>query len=138
MHRNDLIALSRLRSREARILLEAGEFPGAYHLAGYAVECALKACIAPRFRRHDIPDRRLVNDVYTHDMEKLLDLAELRSTFLRDAAARPRLRASWNTVKDWTEASRYDIDITEQETRELYVACTARWDGILGWVRRQW
>jgi HEPN domain-containing protein len=46
MHRNDLMRLSRLRIREARVLLEAGEFPGAYYLAGYAVECALKACVA--------------------------------------------------------------------------------------------
>jgi HEPN domain-containing protein len=75
MRRGDLRRLSRLRIHEARILLRAGGFQGAYYLAGYAVESALKACIAQQFQRHDIPDRKLVNDVYTHDMDKLLDLA---------------------------------------------------------------
>lgn len=138
MHRNDLIRLSRLRIREARVLLDAGEFPGAYYLAGYAVECALKACVARRFRRHDIPDRNVVNDVYTHDVDRLLDLAGLRSTFQQDAAAHPGLRTNWNTVKDWRETARYEPDITEQRALKFYSACTARRYGFLGWLRRQW
>jgi HEPN domain-containing protein len=107
MHRNDLMRLSRLRIREARVLLEAGEFPGAYYLAGYAVECALKACVARRFRSQDIPDRKVVNDVYTHDVDKLLDLAGLRSAFQQDAAEQPALQTNWDAVKDWTESARY-------------------------------
>jgi len=138
MHRNDLMRLSRLRIREARILLKAGAFAGAYYLAGYAVECALKACVAQRFRRYDIPDRRIVNDVYTHDVVRLLDLAGLRSALLQDAAAHPALQTNWDAVKDWTESARYEPDITEQKAVKLYSACTARRDGFLGWLRRRW
>jgi HEPN domain-containing protein len=41
--RNELQALSRLRLKEAAALLELGWFDGAFYLAGYSVECALKA-----------------------------------------------------------------------------------------------
>ena len=39
--------LATLRLAEAKALLDAGLPDGAYYLAGYAVECGLKACIAP-------------------------------------------------------------------------------------------
>jgi hypothetical protein len=48
MDRKDLRALSRVRLSEARALLQAGLPDGAYHLGGYAVECALEA--SPRRR----------------------------------------------------------------------------------------
>jgi HEPN domain-containing protein len=138
MHRNDLRRLSRLRIREARVLLRAGSAHGAYYLAGYAVECALKACIARQFRQHDIPDRKLVSDVYTHDVDKLLDLAGLRPTLQLEAAAHPPLQTNWNVVKDWKEVARYDPNISEQEAQDLYSACAARRYGILAWLRNRW
>jgi HEPN domain-containing protein len=36
------------------VLLEAGLYAGAYYLAGYAVECALKACIAKKTARGNV------------------------------------------------------------------------------------
>jgi hypothetical protein len=88
--------------------MRAGAFQGAYYLAGYAVECALKACIAQEFRQHDIPDKKLVNDVYTHDVNKLLDLAGLRPTLRQDAVAHPALQTNWNVATDWKETAGYD------------------------------
>lgn len=44
------------------MLLTAGMPEGAYYLAGYAVECALKSCIARRTQEHDFPDKKLAND----------------------------------------------------------------------------
>ena len=46
LSRKELQALSGIRLREARALARLGMNDGAYYLAGYAVECALKACIA--------------------------------------------------------------------------------------------
>ncbi|MGH2361826.1 MAG: DNA-binding protein [bacterium] len=138
MRRDDLRRLSRLRIREARILLRAGAVQGAYYLGGYAVECALKACVAQQFRQHDIPDRKLVNDVYTHDMDKLLDLEGLRPTLQQHAAMHPLLQTNWNVVKDWKETARYNPRVTAQEAQDLYSACTARRYGILAWLRNQW
>jgi HEPN domain-containing protein len=83
------LALTRLR--EARVLLEAGEPSGAYYLAGYAVECGLKACIAKQVRRHEFPDKATVNKSHTHSLPQLVgvgadELQPSRPDHLREAA----------------------------------------------------
>ena len=45
MNRLEFQQLAEVRVREAEALLAVGLWDGAYYLAGYAVECALKACI---------------------------------------------------------------------------------------------
>jgi HEPN domain-containing protein len=77
MNRNDFQQLSELRLKEAKALLAAGFPEGAYYLAGYAVECALKACIARKTQEFDFPEKKRVNDSHTHDLGKLLVLAGL-------------------------------------------------------------
>jgi HEPN domain-containing protein len=77
MNRNDFQQLSELRAKEAKALLAAGFPEGAYYLAGYAVECALKACIARKTQEFDFPEKKRVNDSHTHDLGKLLVLAGL-------------------------------------------------------------
>lgn len=57
MNKKILQALAEARVADARALLNAKRFDAAYYLAGYAIECALKACIAKRTRRHDFPDK---------------------------------------------------------------------------------
>jgi HEPN domain-containing protein len=57
MNRTEFQSLAEVRIREAKALLDAGLWDGAYYLAGYAVECALKACIAKRTRAEDFPPR---------------------------------------------------------------------------------
>jgi hypothetical protein len=37
--------------QDAEALLQGGRYDAAYYLAGYAVECAIKACIANQTRR---------------------------------------------------------------------------------------
>ena len=138
MHRNDLRRLSRIRIREARLLLRSGAVQGAYYLGGYAVECALKACIARQFQLHELPDKALVNEVYTHDLDKLLGLAGLRPMLKREAATHPLLQTNWDVVKDWKETARYNPTITAKEARDLYSACTARRFGVMAWLRNQW
>ena len=61
-----------LRLDEAKVLLRENQPSGAYYLAGYAIECALKAIIAKQFRGDEIPDKALVNRVDTHDLSELL------------------------------------------------------------------
>ncbi len=46
VNKTDFERLTEERVNDARALLAAGRWPAAYYLAGYAVECALKACIA--------------------------------------------------------------------------------------------
>ena len=46
MTRKDFQQLARVRLKEAKALLNLEHFACAYYLAGYVIECALKACIA--------------------------------------------------------------------------------------------
>ena len=68
MNRRDFQELSRIRLKEAQALLEQGLWDGAYYLAGYAEECALKACIAKETQRHEFPDRKRVELSHSHDL----------------------------------------------------------------------
>ncbi len=75
MNKSDLQTLTDTRVTDAKLLLDAGRFPAAYYLLGYAVECALKACIAKQIKEHDFPDKQLVLDSYTHNLEQLLRIS---------------------------------------------------------------
>ncbi|HYP09337.1 MAG TPA: hypothetical protein VER03_24140 [Bryobacteraceae bacterium] len=46
MTRQDLQELAEMRLADAEALLVAGRYSGAYYLAGYAVECAIKAHVS--------------------------------------------------------------------------------------------
>ncbi len=138
MNREALQLISRQRRREAAVLLRARLFPGAYYLSGYSVECALKACIARQTNRHDFPNKKLANEAWTHDLQKLVQLTGVGPELDRDMKASQALQLNWTIVKDWSEAVRYDTSITSAQARDLYSACTARRTGILPWIRARW
>jgi HEPN domain-containing protein len=137
MNRKVFQELTKVRVQEAHILLEAGGYPGAYYLMGYAVECALKACVSKQVKRHDFPDRKFSNAAYTHKLEELVGLAGLSQDFTNDRQTNRELDANWLVVKDWKESFRYDLGITRQQAHDLYDACTGQ-NGILPWIRKRW
>jgi len=138
MNRLDLQRLSYTRAREAKVLLDGGSFPGSYYLMGYAIECAIKSAIAKQTRRHDFPNKQLVQDSYMHDLKALLQTAGLWSSFQSAIRTSAALSDNWAVVKDWNETSRYTIGISEAQARDLYSACTARTHGILPWLKKYW
>jgi len=87
MTRATFQVLSETRRQEAVALLSADHYPGAYYLAGYSVECALKACVAKQVKRFDFPDKKLANAAFTHDLEQLVKVAEFRRLPLMHQAA---------------------------------------------------
>src|SRR5260370_20629525 len=102
VNRTYLQQLADVRIEEARALLTLGvPLPdGAYYLAGYAVECALKACIARRYAEHDWPEKQFVADSHTHNIMALVKLAGLEPERAVDATANVALGANWQVVKD--------------------------------------
>lgn len=138
MNRADLQALAELRVREAAILLDQHCFDGAYYLAGYAVECALKSCIAKRINQHDFPDLKLIRDSYTHDLTKLLIVSELKFELASESATNPDFAVNWRTVTQWSEESRYLTRVEEQVARDLVAAITDENGGILPWLKKWW
>ena len=72
LSRDDLRAMAVAKVSDATHLFEAGRYSNAYYLFGYGVELALKARIARTFNAETIPDRRLVNSIYTYDLSQLV------------------------------------------------------------------
>ena len=137
MNRADFQQLADIRIDEARVLLAQGKYDGAYYLAGYAVECALKACIAKRTNQSDFPDKQLALRAYTHDLEELVTVAGVKVQFESDRKINPGLSASWDKVRDWRESSRYERR-SQAEAQQLYDAITHAIDGVLPWVKLRW
>jgi HEPN domain-containing protein len=137
MNRIDFQTIAEVRLEESRVLLAAGFSEGAYYLAGYAVECALKSCIAKRTREHDFPDKKLVNDSHTHDLAKLLQLAELKVDLEQAMQGSPAMQSSWDAIQDWSETSRYERK-NLQEATDLLEAIDDQKGGLLPWIRSRW
>jgi hypothetical protein len=137
MDRTDWQQLADERAHDAGALLAAARWSGAYYLAGYAVECGLKACIAKLTKLHDYPDKDFVNKCYTHRIETLLTLTGLETQRTADVAANAGLGSSWLIVKDWTELARYQ-QWTELEARKLHHAVTDAQEGVLPWIKVHW
>jgi HEPN domain-containing protein len=77
MNKADLKKLAQMRYEDANVLHAGKRYSGAYYLAGYAVECALKACIAGNVKKGDFPDRETVNKSWSHNLESLVGIAGL-------------------------------------------------------------
>ena len=138
MHRKDFQAIAKLRVAEARVLLDNGYFAGAYYLAGYAVECAIKACIARQIKLHDIPDKKLINEFYVHDLEKLIKISGLEGELKLEEKSNPAFGTNWTIVKDWSEQRRYRVSVSEAQARDFYEAVTKRNHGVLSWLKKRW
>lgn len=138
MNRQLFQQIADLRVQEARVLYDAGQYAGAYYIVGYAIECALKACVAKQVRQYDFPDKNIAREAFTHDLEKLVKVAGLALEFETDRKANQSLELNWAIVKDWSEAARYDLGITGPQAEDLYTACTEPNDGILPWIRNRW
>lgn len=141
MNRSDLQQLADDRVLDAEALLATGRWSAAYYLAGYSVECALKACIAKRTKEFDFPDRDFARDVFTHDLTNLLRHAGLKDRLLSDSAINgavgPGLSSNWLIVKDWSEQARYR-QATEADARRLVLAVTDPAEGVLPWIKLDW
>lgn len=138
MNRADLQRLAKLRIREAKVLFDNKFYEGAYYLLGYAVECAFKACIAKQIRRHDFPDRKMVNDIYTHDLTKLLNVSGLAEEHRKECKSNPDFEANWSIVKDWSEQSRYSTGVAMIQARDFQTAVLGRRNGVLKWLQKYW
>jgi hypothetical protein len=137
VNRIDFQVLADVRIAEAKVLLDRGHWSGAYYLAGYAVECGLKACIAKLTVAEEFPDKGFADKCFTHVVEKLVELAGLKPQRDTDAKASAAKFANWTTVGFWTEASRYAAK-SEADAKALYAAITDPTDGVPPWIKSRW
>ncbi|WP_150048954.1 MULTISPECIES: HEPN domain-containing protein [Methylomonas] len=136
MNKHELELLSAIRIKEAEVLLKAECYHGAYYLAGYALECILKACVAKQIKQFDFPDKKLANDSYTHDLTKLLITAGLKQELILQESKDVNFKLSWSLANKWSEESRYDHSIQRQDARDLFLAITENESGVLPWLKK--
>jgi len=126
------------RLREAKALLAARCWSGAYYLAGYAVECGLKSCVIQHLMTTDqFPERKFSEQCWTHNLFQLLGVAGVKGALDAACAADPDLSENWDKVKDWSEASRY-ARTSKDKAEDLYNAITDKKHGVLGWIKGYW
>jgi HEPN domain-containing protein len=131
--------LAKLRLDEAKLLAREKQFSGAYYVAGYAIECALKARIAALFRENEIPDKNLVNKVYTHDLAALLNIAGLEKPLEAERQNDSELDRRWSIVKNWTEQARYSIWTEEPATAIIdAIDGDGKSGGLFQWLSARW
>lgn len=113
------------------------KFDGAYYLAGYAIECAIKACVARKTQRFDFPDKNLATQVYTHDLTELLKPAGLTQILKEEFRTDPALEVKWVVVKDWSEQSRYGTH-SRQKAKDMIQAVGDPQGGVLECIKKYW
>ena len=118
-----LRAISRERLRDARALLRARRFDGAYYTCGYAVELALKARSCRTLKWTDFPetpqDFRALQSFKTHDLAMLLRLSGV------EARVNTRYVKEWSVVLKWRPEVRYRVvgHTTPEQAAEMVEYC---------------
>jgi HEPN domain-containing protein len=143
VNRKQLQRIAKERLKDARALLGRKRWAGAYYMSGYAVECGLKSCLL----RHLVESSALfgelgylkkLQDCWTHDLVKLMNLAGLDAAFGLACQANLALAAFWGVVKDWKETSRYVETKPEPDARAMFEAVSHNPDGVFKWIQSRW
>ncbi len=137
LDKNKTQELSQARIDEAKILLKEKYFSGAYYMAGYSVELALKAVICKVFKHETIPDKKFVQSIYIHKLTELMNLSGLKIKFESEMKSNQHLETHWSIVTKWNEECRYEFK-TEQDAISIIEAIENQNNGILSWIKRHW
>jgi hypothetical protein len=125
---------------DAQGLLDGHRWSAAYYLAGYSVECGLKACVLARVAVSPeviFDDRKFSKKCWTHSVLELVKHAGLESTLAADVLANRTLGSNWIVVKDWNEQARYQT-FSHQRAKKLYSAIADNPDGVMQWIKTHW
>lgn len=134
------LAEDRILDAHAHMATGVGRWSAAFYLIGYAVECGLKSCVLVRVAAHPeviYQERNFSIRAWTHNIEELVVLADLRVVRDADATVNPALYQHWQRVRNWTEESRYQQK-TQVQAQLLYDAVTDAKDGVMQWIRLRW
>ncbi len=138
MNRAGFKQLAQCRLEEAEVLLRNRKFSGAYYLAGYSIECALKARLARQTKLHDFPpEPAFVREIYSHDLKQLLSKANLVKIFDREKGRDLQFGVNWTVVSEWTAKSRYELQ-GERKARGIVKAVSDPQHGVLRCIKRFW
>jgi len=128
-----------MRLAEAEALLSADLYSGAYYLAGYSVECALKAAICKQTQQFDFPPGPdLKKTHYSHILGDLVRTAALDSELRRRRSENPVFDRHWLLVTNWSEEKRYEGNVSFNAAQNLIGAIKDPQEGVLPWIQQHW
>jgi HEPN domain-containing protein len=122
---------------DAEVLFNSGGYSNSYYFLGYAIECALKACIAKQVLPETIPDRRFVNEIYTHSYDKLIGLAGLRAELREKQDVDQNFQVQWAVASEWTPDVRYE-SVDKSSAHLMLIAVGDKNHGVLPWIKTYW
>jgi hypothetical protein len=81
----------------------------------------------------------LVNDVYSHELPKLLGLAGLEAQLSTACQADPHLEQRWSIIKNWNEQARYRT-WSEEQAKDMIDAIDGdgQTEGLFQWLIARW
>ncbi|WP_155992217.1 HEPN domain-containing protein [Fodinicurvata fenggangensis] len=133
----DLQTLAQTKVDDALLLFDRGRFSNAYYLGGYAVEFALKACIAARIETDTIPDKKFVTSIFTHDLVTLINVSGLSNELKKQENSDDEFHANWGIVSKWSEQKRYEV--SDRSTTHYFLhAIIDQYHGVLPWIKNFW
>jgi len=135
--RLDLQTMAEAKLFDAVLLAEHERYSNAYYLAGYAIELAIKSCIAKQFNAETIPDLKLVQKLYSHTLADLIGVSGLAAALRAERASDRIFAANWSTVSEWNTASRYEA-VDKYTCGLLIGAIRDANNGVLRWLKRHW
>lgn len=106
-NKRQLRELSDQRTKDAKCLLENRRFNGAKYMAGFVVECLLKAAIC----EGELSERRQ-QLLYSHDLEGLLRESVDATNRIND---NQRYQSAFSLVAQWSVALRYQSKLVDRD-----------------------
>jgi hypothetical protein len=135
--RDQLQRLAQAKIDDAILLFDNGRWGNAYYLAGYSVEFALKACAAKLFTADALPDKALVNRLYSHKFSDLMGSAGLSAALKEQQDKDSDFAAYWGILGNWSPDARYE-PADKSNAHYMLIAITDPNHGVLPWIKMFW
>ncbi len=135
-HKDFKILSDRYRA-SAESLLNAKLFDAAYYLAGYSVECLLKAIICKRLGPNEYPPPNVNSTHYTHLVKKLTETAGIEKDLEYEKERCSELRNSYMVLKDWDPKTlRYESSPLGEKKAINYIDEIKNKKGFFKWLNK--
>ncbi len=126
------------RLDDAKVLLKERRWRGAMYMAGYAVECSLKAGLMRKFDCQNLAELdeemkrggwlKHEDTIYTHGLERLLRAADGFDRLRTD----PKVWSAFAMANRWQPAWRYDPNPSTPEDATAFLEAV---DAVRHWIQ---
>jgi hypothetical protein len=93
--------------------------------------------IARRIERHVLPEPSFLRDIYHHDLDRLVGVADLRIELGTTRRTGPKFNANWAVVRKWSAECRYQV-IDHGRSVAIVRAVGESPAGVFPWLQKYW